>query len=194
MTKIGLTGGIGSGKSIVARVFRVLGVPVYNSDERAKALYVESGEVQRAVIDLLGDNAYHSDGKLNRDYVGQRVFSDREMLEKLNKIIHPAVGRDFQAWVDQQESPYIIKEAAILFESGANRGVDKVLAVMAPDDIRIQRVMQRDGVSESEVRRRMANQMNQDELVKRSDFVIVNDNRRLIVPQILKIHENIIHT
>ena len=193
MIKLGLTGGIGSGKSTVARVFRVLGVPIYNSDERAKALYVESSDVKQAVIDLLGDAAYLDNGYLDRDYVGQRVFQDQKLLHQLNEIIHPAVGRDFNTWVERQKFPYIIKEAAILFESGAHRGVDKVLAVTAPDEMRIERVMQRDGVTADEVTRRMAHQMNQNELVERSNFVIVNDNQRLIVPQILKIHENIIH-
>jgi dephospho-CoA kinase len=193
MIKLGLTGGIGSGKSTVARVFQVLGVPVYNSDERAKALYVESTEVKKAVIELLGNEAYRANGELDREYVGQLVFADRELLGQLNGIIHPAVGRDFSAWVDRQKSRYIIKEAAILFESGADRGVDKVIAVTAPNEIRVDRVMQRDGVSESEVQRRMSNQMNPNELIERSDFVIVNDNRRLIVPQILEIHENIVH-
>jgi len=193
MIKVGLTGGIGSGKSIVAEVFRILGIPIYNSDARAKALYVESDEVRESVISLLGTKAYDPSGELNRKWVGQKVFSDSGLLEQLNAIIHPAVGQDFINWVNQQDAAYIIKEAAILFESGANRGMDLVIAVTAPDEIRIQRVIQRDDLSKEEVQRRISSQMNQKELVKRSDFVIVNDNQRLIIPQILQIHENIIH-
>lgn len=193
MIKVGLTGGIGSGKSIVARVFQIMGIPVYNSDERAKALYVESKEVKAAVIDLLGEQSYLESGELNRKYIGEQVFSNQSLLEQLNKIIHPAVGRDFEHWTSRQNAPYVIKEAAILFESGAHVGVDQIVAVSAPDEVRIRRVIERDDVTREEVLRRMSNQMNQEELIKKSDFVIANDDRRLIIPQILEIHENIIH-
>lgn len=193
MIKVGLTGGIGSGKSIVSQMFKILNIPVYNSDIRAKALYTESEDVRQAVIELFGEEAYQTDGKLNRNFIGQRVFSNSEILQKLNSIIHPAVAEDFERWISNQKSPYIIKEAAILFESGANRSMDKIIGVSAPLELRISRVISRDGSTRDQVLARIQKQMAQDELIERCDYHITNDGQKLLIPQILQIHAHLIN-
>lgn len=193
MIKVGLTGGIGSGKSIVSQMFKILNIPVYNSDIRAKALYTESEDVRQAVIELFGEEAYQTDGKLNRNFIGQRVFSNSEILQKLNSIIHPAVAEDFERWISNQKSPYIIKEAAILFESGANRSMDKIIGVSAPLELRISRVISRDGSTRDQVLARIQKQMPQDELIERCDYHITNDGQKLLIPQILQIHAHLIN-
>lgn len=193
MKTLGITGGIGSGKSLVSSVFVRLGIPVYYADRSGKRLLEEDPSVRKKVIDLLGADSY-SGRKPNNKYIADRVFQDEEKLKELNAIIHPAVQRDFKTWLGKQpDRNYVIEEAAILFESGAWKFMDRILTIVAPDELRIQRVMQRDGTDRKDVIRRMKHQWPQEELAKRSDYVIHNDGGALILPRILRIHEELLH-
>lgn len=191
MIKVGLTGGIGSGKSTVARVFQHLGIPIYDADSRAKALYIEDTLLQEQVIQLLGEEAY-TGGRLNRPWIAERVFNNQALLEALNKLVHPAVGRDFYAWLKKQNAPYVIKEAAIMFESGSHLALDEVILVSAPMEVRLERVMNRDGLSAPEIRQRMARQWSEEERRSHSQHEINNDGHHLVLPQILALHEDFI--
>ena len=145
MLKIGLTGGIGSGKSTVAKIFALLGVPVYDSDHRAKVLMTEDNAVRKGIIDLLGEESYTAAGTLDRAHISSRVFDDKEALAKLNAIVHPAVGRDFIAWCNGYSGQcYVLKEAALIFEAGIHASLDYIILVTAPEEIRIKRVVERD--------------------------------------------------
>ncbi len=191
MIRVGLTGGIGSGKTMVVGVFEQLGVPVYNADQRAKHLYVTDAQLKSEVIKLLGAKAYEG-GRLNRPWIAGQVFNNQTLLERLNLLVHPAVGRDFNAWIEQQYEPYIIKEAAIMFESEAHLALDEVILISAPAEVRLKRVMQRDGLSAAEIKQRMARQWSEEQRRKLSQHEIVNDGYHLVLPQILKLHENFI--
>ncbi|HMX05033.1 MAG TPA: dephospho-CoA kinase, partial [Chitinophagales bacterium] len=176
MIKVGITGGIGSGKSTVCKIFEVLGVPVYYADERAKEILQTDAEIIKRVKDLFGEDVYDSNHVLDRKRVAFVVFHEPEFLAQYNKIIHPAVLLDSEKWMQRHlQYPYVIKEAALLFESGGNKQLDKVICVTAPEDLRIQRVMQRDNTTEEQVRSRMANQMSEEEKLEKSDFILYND-------------------
>ncbi len=173
MKIVALTGGIGSGKTTVAKMFKDLGVPVYNSDKEAKALMVSSKELRKAIKALLGAEAYN--GKtLNREYIAKKVFGDKGLLGQLNKIVHPAVREDFLRWAAKQSTPYVIQESAIVFENGQQDFYDKIILVTAPEEVRLARVMERDKVSKSEIRARMGNQLNDTVKIGLSDYVIEN--------------------
>ena len=161
MLRIGLTGGIGSGKSTVAKVFEILGIPVYYADSAAKYLMNTDPDLQKAIILAFGQDAY-TGTELNRKKIASIVFNDPAKLEKLNQLIHPATIRDAEEWMKKQTSPYAIKEAALLFESGADAGLDKIIGVAAPQQLRIKRVMERDAVTEAEVLSRIRRQMDED--------------------------------
>ena len=193
MLKIGLTGGIGSGKSTVAETFAQLGIAIYLSDDRAKALMVNNKELKSAIISLFGEESYKS-GQLNRSYIASKVFSDKMELEKLNALVHPELKKDFDLWCVDQTSPYIIKEAAILFESGANRGLDKVILVEAPQELRINRVMNRDKVSYESVLARIDKQWSDERKKSVSDYVVMNDEKCSVLEQVLKVHNELINT
>jgi len=193
MLKIGLTGGIGSGKSTVAETFAQLGIAIYLSDDRAKALMVNNEELKSAIISLFGEESYKS-GQLNRSYIATKVFSDKMELEKLNALVHPELKKDFDLWCVDQTSPYIIKEAAILFESGANRGLDKVILVEAPQELRINRVMNRDKVSYESVLARIDKQWSDERKKSVSDYVVMNDEKCSVLEQVLKVHNELINT
>ncbi|XLS30907.1 dephospho-CoA kinase [Flavobacteriaceae bacterium M23B6Z8] len=184
---VGLTGGIGSGKSTVAKMFEDLGVPVYVADTEAKKLLENSEVVKKAVIELLGPEAF-VDSKPDRVFIASLVFRDSNKLNALNKIIHPQVKIHFKNWYDSQEAPYVIKEAAILFESGSHEDCDFVITVTAPEDIRIKRVMARDQVNEDDVRDRMKNQWEDVKKIELSDFVIHNSSLQDTRDQVRKIH------
>lgn len=188
MIKIGITGGIGSGKSTICRAFSILGVAVYDSDSRARRLMHTNPEVIAAIRKLFGDNAYIH-GYLNRSYIAELVFHQPDLREKLNHIVHPAVAKDFDTWAGCQQGHYVIEEAAILFESGAYRCMDAIVTVSTPEEQRIQRTCLRDGTDEQSVRQRIAAQMSEEERVARADYVIVSDDRTPVMPQILKLHE-----
>lgn len=170
---VGLTGGIGSGKSTVAQIFRDLGVPVYDSDKEAKSLMVNSPELKSAIIDLLGDNAYT--GKtLNRSYIAELVFKDVGLLQKLNKIVHPAVRQHFLKWANEQSAPYVIQETALIFENGVQDNYSATILVTAPLEMRLKRVMERDGVGKQVVLDRMKNQMDDNQKIDLAQFCIEN--------------------
>ncbi|MFS4457060.1 dephospho-CoA kinase [Maribacter sp. 2304DJ31-5] len=170
---VGLTGGMGSGKSTVGRFFKNLGVPVYDSDSEAKRLMVSSEKIKKAIIELLGEGAYSGEN-LEREYIAQRIFRDKELLKKLNGIVHPAVREDFLKWVEEQDHPYVIQETALLFENGMRGFYDKIVLVTAPKEIRIKRILNRDKTTRSEVLARLKNQMDDFGKISFSDFRIEN--------------------
>jgi dephospho-CoA kinase len=188
MIRIGITGGIGSGKTLICRMFKSLGIPVYHSDEEARSLMQEEASLVSGIVKLFGEEAY-IDGSLNRSMIAKRVFQDNKLLNQLNALVHPAVGRDFVRWTEtQRNTPYLIKEAAILFESGAEKGLDRVIVVTAPEELRIQRIIQRDQLSREQILSRMKQQWSDEERSQLADFIIVNDGKRMLIPQVLKIH------
>jgi len=189
--KLGITGGIGSGKSTVANLFQLLGVPVYNADDAAKKLMNESPVIRQKLVEAFGAHTYNENG-LNRPWLAEKVFSNPEKLQQLNSIVHPIViqyGKDLMA---VQEGPLVMKEAAIFFESGSAAGLDYIIGVYAPEELRIQRVIQRDGSTRQEVQSRMARQINEEVKMKLCDFVIVNDDTRLVIPQVLELHHTLL--
>lgn len=189
MKIIGITGGIGSGKTTVCQLFSLLGVPVYNSDDRAKKLMVANEKLRADLIKLFGQAAYDSSGELNRSYIAQIVFEDQGKLRQLNAPVHHAVGQDLNQWIKLYPlSEYVMKEAAILFESGAWRHVDAIINVWAPERTRIKRVVQRDGCTEEDVLRRMKNQISDSLRCALSDYIIDNSGRQLLIPQVLRLH------
>lgn len=191
MLKIGLTGGIGSGKSTIAKVFEVLGIPVYYADKAAKELMNKNELLKQQLIFHFGENTYIN-GELNRKYLGKIVFSNKEKLELLNSLVHPATIADAAKWFQQQKAPYVIKEAALLFESGSAEGLDYVIGVAAPETIRIKRVTDRDAVDAAEVKKRMYNQLDETIKMKLCDFIIRNNEQEMILPQVLSLHKELI--
>ncbi len=188
MLRVGITGGIGSGKSTIATIFEILGIPVYYADDAAKKLMNEDVFLKEQLIDAFGKEIYQN-GILNRSCLSGLVFNNPEKLAQLNDIVHPATIADAEYWMQQQHSVYVIKEAAILFESGANKYLDKVIGVFAPLELRISRVMQRDNSTQEAVIARMNKQMEEEKKMKLCDYVIINNGQELVIPQVLKIHE-----
>lgn len=191
MLRIGLTGGIGSGKSTVAKVFEVLGIPVYYADEAAKRLMNEDEELKDTIQQQFG-TAIYSDGLLNKKQLAHIVFSSPEKLALLNTIVHPATLKDAEKWMKAQTTAYCIKEAALIFESGAHEYLDYVIGVTAPVALRIQRTMQRDGITREDVLLRMDKQLDESEKMQLCNFVIKNDEQSLILPQVLALHEQLL--
>ena len=191
MIKVGLTGGIGSGKSVVARIFSTLGIPVYFADDAARRIQDEDPGVKEQIISFLGIEAYTPAG-LNRKYVANIVFNDADKLAQLNAIVHPATLRDAAEWLEAQQAPYAIKEAALIFESGSQRDLDYIIGVTAPTPLRISRTIQRDGITEEEVLKRMEKQISDKIKMRLCDAVIVNDEQQLLIPQVLEIHQRLL--
>ncbi len=189
MLKIGITGGIGSGKSIVSHIFTVLGIPVFDADAAAKKIMEQDKQLRAAIIENFGSAAY-TDDTLNRPFLASIVFKDTFQLEKLNALVHPATIEASLRWAAQQKTPYIIKEAALMFEAGSAMNLDYVVGVYAPKALRIQRVMHRDGISREEVLARMDKQIEETIKMKLCDFVVTNDEQQLLIPQVLKLHEH----
>lgn len=173
MFKVGVTGGIGSGKSTVCRLFAAHGVAVYDTDAAAKELMNGDESLKRAIVERFGSQSY-LDGQLNRCYLAERVFSSEEEREALNGLVHPAVIADFERWAEEQEGAYVLLESAILYEAGLEHHLDAVVAVLAPEKLRVERAMARDGATEEQIRSRMAAQLSDDELHARADWSIVN--------------------
>lgn len=191
--RVGITGGIGSGKTTVCRIFEQLEIPVYYADDRARALMTEDKVLVEKIKRLFGQQAYFEDGTLDRKYIGNIVFQDKTKLEKLNGIVHPAVFEDVKRWhLNHLDAPYTLKEAALLFESGSYKNLEKIITVFAPMEIRIERVMLRDGVTSGEVEARISKQWPDEKKVELTDFVIVNDGKRLLVPQVLEVHKSLL--
>ena len=187
---IGLTGGIGSGKSRVVALFNTLGIPCYIADIEAKRLMNNQSEVKAAIVNLFGEQAY-IDGGLNRNYLSQIVFANPEKLKELNAIVHPAVAQDFSAWMEQQKSPFVIKEVAILFETGGYKNVDKTILITAPETIRIKRVMLRDGVTAEDVKARMRHQWTDAQREPLADYVIDNIDWEETAEEVKKLYHTL---
>lgn len=188
MLYIGLTGGMGSGKTTVANIFSVLGIPVFDADAAAKKIMTEDEDLKKSLVETFGKQTF-IDGELNRKYLADIVFKDPFQLERLNALVHPATIAAAKKWMQQQNAPYVIKEATLFFESGSGADLDYIIGVYAPQSTRINRVMKRDGMDRSEVLNRMNHQLNEEIKMKLCDFVVVNDEQRLLLPQILALHE-----
>lgn len=193
MHKIGITGGIGSGKSTVCKVFELLDVPVYYADEEAKKLLDNDVEVKDKILQQFGAEVMDEKHSIDRKKLAAIVFNNTEKLSRLNAIVHPAVANHFESWLKKHEqSKYILKEAAILFESGAYKGVDEVITVIAPQELKIARVIKRDKSTPELVMQRIKSQLSDEEKIKRSQYVIHNDEQQLLIPQILLIHNKLL--
>jgi dephospho-CoA kinase len=191
MLKIGITGGIGSGKSTVAKVFESLGIPVYYADDAAKRLMQEDPELKNQIINLFGVNAFIL-GKLNRPWISAQVFGNPEKVNALNAVVHPATIRDAHEWMSRQHTPYTLKEAALIFESGSEKELDYVIGVDAPQELRIQRVIERDNTNREAILQRMNNQLDETEKIKRCDFIIHNDGNQMVIPQVIALHKQLV--
>jgi dephospho-CoA kinase len=191
MLRIGLTGGIGSGKSTVARIFQSLGIPIYSSDVEAKRLMREDPSIRNQIVQFFGPESYQPD-QLNTRHLASIVFKDSAALEKLNQIIHPATIADARKWMEAQNAPYVIKESALLFESGATEGLDRIIGIYAPRSLRIQRVMQREPIDRDAVIARMDRQLDEEMKRKLCDEVIINDEQHPLLDQVLQLHAKLL--
>lgn len=191
MISVGLTGGIGTGKTTVANIFKVLGIPVFDADVEAKKIMNENKVVQEKIAAIFGKESYEN-GKLNRNHIAAIVFNDTQKLKLLNDIIHPETIALSKKWINNQTTSYCIKEAALLFESGSAEGLDYVIGVFAPTALRIKRVVQRDNLTPEQFKNRMNKQMDEEIAKKLCDFIIVNDEQQLLIPQVIKIHDQIL--
>ena len=192
MVRVGLTGGIGSGKSTAAQIFEVLCIPVYYADVEAKRLMNEDEQLKKEIVKVFGEQAY-SNNSLDRKYISSIVFSDPSKLELLNAIVHPATKKDSEKWMLSQTTPYAIHEAALIFEAKVNDRLDYVIGVSSPEELRIQRAMKRDNVTQEEVMKRMKQQLDEKIKMSKCDFVLINDEQQLLIPQVLELHQKLIH-
>lgn len=191
MFRVGLTGGIGSGKTTVAKIFEVLGIPVYYADDAAKKIMNTDDDLRKAITEKFGAESYIND-QLNRPYIASVVFNDNEKLELLNSLTHPATIRDANKWMIEQKSPYSIKEAALIFESGSAEHLDYVIGVFTPLPLRIKRIMERDHITKEEVLIRMSRQIDEDIKMRLCDTVIKNDEQHMVTTQVLQLHERLL--
>ena len=190
MFKVGITGNIGSGKTTVCKIFEVLGIPVFYADDEAKKVMIEDDVLIAGIKQAFGNEAYFEDGSLNRKHIAGIVFNNKEELLKLNALVHPAVFRAFDKWVISQKNvPYVLKEAALLFESDSYKMCDRSVLVTAPLDLRIKRVTQRDGITADEVKSRNDRQFSEEKKLTMANDVIINDDTQLVIPQVIKLHE-----
>ncbi len=190
MLKIGITGGIGSGKTTVCKVFELLGVPVFYADDVAKSIMYTDPILKWGVLNAFGENSYTQSGDLNRSYISSIVFKDKHELEKMNSLVHPAVFRAFATWVlSQREASYVIKEAALLYESDAYKMCDQSILVISPIESRISRVKARDGISAEDIQLRMNRQFSDEQKMKFADHILMNDEKQLLIPQIIQLHQ-----
>jgi len=192
MLKVAITGGIGSGKSLVCQVFKTLGIPIFDADAVSNQLVEHDAALKTAIIELFGKEAYKNN-IYNRKYIASIVFSQAEMLQALNALVHPKAIEAAKQWFEKQQTPYAIKEAAILFESNSEKDIDIIIGVTAPEKVRIERVMQRTGYSKEEVIKRMQQQMPDEEKMAKCNYVIQNNDTDAILPQILQIHKQLIN-
>jgi dephospho-CoA kinase len=193
MLRIGITGGIGSGKTTICKVFELLGVPVFYADSVAKSIMRTDTLLKKQIISTFGSDSYSESGELNRAHISSIVFKDEAELQKLNSLVHPAVFRAFDLWVSEQLSaPYVMKEAALLFESNSYKMCDQTILILTPETLRIARVMDRDGISEEEVRLRMKRQWTDKEKEKLATHILRNDETHLLIPEIIKLHKQFI--
>lgn len=187
MKRIGLTGNIGSGKTTLASCFEILGIAVFNADKQAKLLMNKDVNLKQSLITEFGKEVY-LDNELNRKYLSKLAFNDDLVLKRLNALVHPVVQDAFEKWSIQQSGVYVIKEAAILFESNTYQSLDAIICISCPEEIRLKRILNRDDLSEKDVRQRMSHQWAEEKKISLSDYVITNDNSSLVMPQILSVH------
>lgn len=195
MLNVGITGNIGSGKTTVCRLFEILGTPVYYADDRGKSISNENGLVVKQVKELFGEEIYDSAGALRRSDVAAIVFKDKEKLEALNSIIHPAVAEDAEQWFSKQSGggiPYALKEAALIVENESYKRLDKLIVVSAPLALRLERVIKRDNSNKEQVEARMANQLSDEEKEKHADYIVVNDGKQALISQVIEIHKKLL--
>lgn len=192
--QVGITGGIGSGKSLVCRIFAAFGIPVYDADLHARRLMTSDRTLVEQIKNIFGPLSYHSDGTLNRSHLSQLTFGNPEQLRKLNELVHPRVAIDYTQWSEANtQHPYVLREAALLYESGSYSSVDKMIVVSAPEELRIQRTISRDPHrTEDDIKKIMKSQWPEAEKIKRADFVIYNDNNHMVVPQVLELHKKLL--
>ena len=190
MIKVGITGGIGSGKTTVCRVFELLGIPVFYADNVAKTIMQTDSQLKNEILNTFGQESYLVDGQLNRPYISSIVFKDQSQLNKLNALVHPAVFRAFDRWIaEQKDVPYILKEAALLYESESYKMCDLSILVISPESTRISRIKARDHISEEEIMLRMKRQFSDEQKMKLANHILINDENRLLIPQILDLHQ-----
>lgn len=192
LKKIGITGGIGSGKTTVCKIFETLGVPIYYADLEAKKIISLNPAVKKQIKELLGPQSYFKNGKPNKTYIASKIFGNKSLLESMNKIVHPAVQTDVERWYENIKSKniatYVLKEAALLVENKSYKHLDALIVVTCPENIRIKRVMERDNISEDAVLARISNQLSEEEKVRVADFIIKNDGNTPLIPQVWEIH------
>ncbi|MBX2887640.1 MAG: dephospho-CoA kinase [Ferruginibacter sp.] len=188
MLRIGLTGGIGSGKSTVARIFNILGAPVYDADSAAKQLMETYAPLKEKLVSIFGSELYSVTGMLNRKWLSDKVFENNSLLAKLNAAVHPETLRDSNEWMNHCTYPYAIKEAALIFESGADKSLDIIIGVSSPEALRIERVQNRDNANREDVLARMKKQMNEEEKLSRCQIIIINDEKEMLIPQVVNLH------
>ena len=193
MIVVGLTGGIGSGKTTVAKQFELLGIPIYIADEEAKKLMNRSKIIKRKLIELFGNEAY-VDNQLNRAFIADIIFKNKEYLQKMNAIIHPRVAKHFNKWMKKQSAPYVIKEVAILFENGGYEFCDYVITVIAPKKLRLSRLLKRDNTTKDKIEAIIKNQWTDEQKVKLSQFVITNEDLENTKKQVVKVHNQLLKT
>lgn len=190
---VGITGGIGAGKTTIAKFFSILGIPLYYADDRAKWLMANDTALKTSIITHFGDQAYTDAGELNRTFIAASVFADPDKTAALNALVHPTVKDDFTTWVSEQQAAYVLKEAALLYETGSYRDLDKVILVAAPLEIRISRVMARDPHrTKTQIHEIIARQLPEEDKKKLADFVVENKGNKLVIPQLLKIHDQLL--
>ncbi|MBF8964480.1 dephospho-CoA kinase [Pontibacter sp. FD36] len=191
MLRIGVTGGIGVGKTIVCRLFQVLGIPVYDADTRAKWVMQHDPALKQELQEAFGQETYTSEGQLNRAYLASVVFNNQERLEKLNAMVHPHVGTDFERWAaSNAKAPYLIKEAALMFESESWRQMDEIIVVTSPLEVRLKRLLKRDAHrTEADIKAIISKQLSEEEKIARAQHIVYNDDQQLIIPQVLSLHQ-----
>lgn len=192
MYKVGITGGIGSGKSTVAAIFESIGIPVYYADAEAKRLMNKNNALKPQIKDLLTDEAYHRNGRLNRPYIASRVFKDKVLLQNLNNIVHPAVRLDFEDWALRQISPYVMEESALIFEIKAQKYFDSTIVVVADTEIKITRLLKRDKSNRKAILARMKNQLSDEIKIPLADHIVNNNGDESLIKQVINIHKKII--
>ena len=191
--QIGITGGIGTGKSLVCKIFASIGIPIYDADSHAKALMTTDGILIEQIKEEFGSLSYNSQGELNRAYLADKVFSNEEKLKRLNELVHPRVGIHYRHWYLNQQGPYVVREAALLFESGAYATCDKVIVVTAPLALRMKRVLQRDTHrNRKQIEEIISKQLPEENKIGRADEVIQNDENHFLIPQVLHLHQKFI--
>lgn len=193
--QVGITGGIGAGKSIVCKIFSALGIPIYDADARAKQLMQESPDLRKQITENFGKKSYLSNGELNRSYLAAEVFENPKRVSMLNKLVHPVVAQDYRLWVAAKasKSPYLVKEAALLVESGSYLDLDFLITVLAPQELRLKRVLHRDSQrSRKQVLSIMSNQLSDAQRIEKSHYIIDNDEQQMLIPQVLKLHQRFI--